>query len=147
MKQIKFLDLWQLHKPLSNKIIKSFSQNLKNSSFIMGDNVNKFENKFSKYNRSKYCVGVSSGTEALIIALKSLDIGKGDEVITSSHTYISTVFAISLVGATPVLVDIEENGFNIDIKLIEKKLIKNKMHITSTYEWMSFRYACNNEDR
>ena len=86
MKQIKFLDLWQLHRPLSNKIVRSFSQNLKNSSFIMGDNVNKFENKFSKYNKSKYCVGVSSGTEALIIALKSLDIGKGDEVITSAHT-------------------------------------------------------------
>ena len=124
MKQIKFLDLWQLHKPLSNKIIKSFSQNLKNSSFIMGDNVIQFENKFSKFNKSKFCVGVSSGTEALIIAMKSLGIGKGDEVITSAHTYISTVFAISLVGATPVLVDIHENSFNIDPKLIEKKINK-----------------------
>lgn len=110
-----------LKKKIDNKIKKVLESN----SYILGKEVENFEKNFSKYLGVKYSVGVSSGTDALILALQSIDIQKGDEVITTSHTAFATIAAIVDVGATPVFIDIKENDFTIDVSKIEKK-ISNK---------------------
>ncbi|MEI7463340.1 MAG: DegT/DnrJ/EryC1/StrS family aminotransferase [Candidatus Taylorbacteria bacterium] len=92
--------------------------------YILGDEVQSFENEFAKYIEVNNSIGVGSGTEALHIALKACGIGRGDEVITVSHTAVATVAAIELSGASPVLVDIETGFFTMDPLKIEQ-------HITS----------------
>ena len=82
--------------------------------YVLGSEVKTFENSFSNYCGVKYGVGVNSGTDALILALKALDIGPGDEVITVSYSAIATISAILACGATPVLVDIEWGYFTMD---------------------------------
>ena len=106
------------------KIDLAISNTLLSNDYILGKSVKKFEEKFSKYNRCKYSIGVSSGTEAIIIALKSLDIKRGDEIITTSHTAYATVAAITEIGAKPILVDIENNNFNMKHDEIDKNLTK-----------------------
>ena len=114
--------------PLSDFLIdqkaiqKSIQKVLFSGKYILGDEVSKFEKEFANYVGTKYSVGVANGTEALHLALRSLDIGEGDEVITSTHTAVATVTAIVLTGAKPVLVDIEENFFTIDPLKIKKSI-------------------------
>ena len=87
---------------------------LDSGTYILGTEVESFERAFADFCGRGYAVGVASGTDALILALKALDIGPGDEVITVSHTAVATVAAILAVGATPVLIDIEERTMTID---------------------------------
>lgn len=93
-----------------------------NCSYIMGENVKSFEKEFSDYLGVKHSVSVGNGTDALIIALKALNIGMGDEVITTPYTFFATAEAISFVGATPVFVDVRLDTFNIDESKIEEKI-------------------------
>ena len=81
-----------------------------NGKFILQEDVELFEKNFAQLHQAKYCVGVGSGTDALILALKALGIKQGDEVITSGHTFWATIEAIIHCGATPIIVDIFENG-------------------------------------
>jgi len=90
--------------------------------YVLGAEVAAFETEFADYLGGGHCVGVGSGTEAVHLALASLGIGPGDEVITVSHTAVATVAAIELAGATPVLVDVEPGTFTIDTKLVEAAL-------------------------
>ena len=110
---------------LKKKIDKRIKKVLDSNTYILGNEVNKFEKSFSKYIGTKYSVGVSSGTDALILALKSIGIKKGDEIITTSHTAFATIAAIVASEATPVFADIKENDFTIDtsklLNLITKK--------------------------
>lgn len=87
--------------------------------YILGDEVESFENEFSAYIGVNCCVGVASGTDAILLALKACGIDPGDEVITVSHTAVATVAAIVLAGATPVFADIESEYFTIDPSKIE----------------------------
>lgn len=87
--------------------------------YILGDKVDVFENEYAAFNNTKYAIGLSNGLDALHIALRSLGIGKGDEVIMPSNTYIATVLAVSYVGAIPVFVEPDEDSFNINSLLIE----------------------------
>ena len=87
--------------------------------YILGEEVTQFEKEFSQFNTVSHTVGVGSGTEALHIALRALDIGQGDEVITTAHTAVATASAIDLAGAKPIFVDIEPDFFTIDPDLIE----------------------------
>lgn len=98
---------------------------LGSGSYILGEEVKKFERDFAKYIGVKYCVGVASGTDALFLSMKALGIGKGDEVITVSHTAVATVAAIVMTGATPVLVDIEPYYMTIDPELIQESVTAN----------------------
>lgn len=104
---------------LKNEILAAIKHVCESNHYILGPEVEAFENEFSNYNNVKYCIGVGSGTDALIFAMRALGIGRGDEVITVSHTALATVAAIIATGATPVLIDIEENFYTMDPNKIE----------------------------
>ena len=101
---------------ISNKklILRNIKKVLESGNYILGPQVKKLEKNFAKYCGAKYAIGVKNGTDALILALKSLDIKSGDEVITTSHTALATIAAIVSTGAKPVIVDIEDIYFTID---------------------------------
>ncbi len=90
--------------------------------FTMGPFLQRFEQEFAAYTETRYCVGISSGTAALHLALLACGIGPGDEVITVPNTYIATVFAISYTGATPVFADVDPLTYNIDPRQVEAKI-------------------------
>ena len=83
--KIKFNNLYDHHKKIEKQLIKSFIKSIKNSEFIGGTEIRKFENNFKKLNQSKYCVSCGNGSDALVIAIKALVIKSGDEVITSGY--------------------------------------------------------------
>ena len=109
---------------LKKQIDKAVLKVLLSGQYILGPEVAAFEKEFASYIGVKYAIGISCGTEALHLALKALGIGRGDEVITVSHTAVATVQAIELAGATPVLVDIEPDYFTIDPTKIKKAITK-----------------------
>lgn len=119
--RIKFNNLYLQNKIFYGPYFKSLKKIFKNSNFIGGSEVSLFEKKFQKLFKSKYCVSVANGTDALIISLKCLNIKPGDEVILPAHTWVSTAGAVVAVGAIPVFVDTDEY-FTIDINKIEKKI-------------------------
>lgn len=104
------------------EIKEAINRVLESSEFVLGSAVESFERSFADYCRTECCIGVSSGTAALHLALRALDIGPGDEVITTPHTFIATVWAISYVGAKPVFVDIDPDTFTIDPAQIESRI-------------------------
>ncbi len=121
---IKLVDLKQQYKINKKKINNSINEVLKKNNFIMGSEVQTLEKKLTKLTKSKYCVTVSSGTDALLIALMSININKGDEVIVPAFTYISPVEAIVRLGGKPVFVDVHKDSGNINTELIENKISK-----------------------
>jgi dTDP-4-amino-4,6-dideoxygalactose transaminase len=98
----------------SDDIHKAIRRVLDSGSYVLGSEVEKFEEEFAGYVGSSHCIGVNSGTDALILSLRALGISSGDEVITPSHTAVATVSAILSCGATPVFVDIDSTSFTID---------------------------------
>jgi len=119
---IPLIDLKREYAEICEELTQAVQRVLKSGWFILGEEVKKFEEEFSKYIGVKYGVGVNSGSDALFLALKALGIGKGDEVITVSHTFISTVDAIVRNGAKPVFVDIEPDTYCIDATKIEEAI-------------------------
>ena len=111
---VPLVDLNAQYAAIKDDIDRAMQRVIGGSSFIMGPDVGAFESAFAGYCDSAHCVGVSSGTSALILTLHALGVGAGDEVITSAHTFIATAEAISAVGATPVFVDIDPRTYNID---------------------------------
>lgn len=116
---MQFIDLKAQQKLIRDKIEKNISIILDHGKYIMGPEVDELEEKLAKYVGVKHCIGVSSGTDALLISLMALDIGAGDEVITTPFTFIATGEVIVLLGAKPVFVDILPNTYNIDPSKIE----------------------------
>ncbi len=106
---------------------------LESGFYILGKNVKFFENEFSKYTNSKYCVSCASGTDAIILGLLSLGIKKNDEVITTNFTANATITAICGIGAIPKLIDIDDKFFHINEKLIEKKITKKTKAIIAVH--------------
>ena len=103
-----------------DEIDKAIKRVLESGWYILGDEVRLFEEEFAVYNGVPHSIGVGSGTEALHIALRALEIGSGDEIITTAHTAVATASAIALSGAKPVFVDIEPDYFTIDPHRIEE---------------------------
>ena len=103
---------------------KAFARTWHSRSFINGPAVNEFEKQFAEYCEADSCVALSSCTSALHLSLLALGVGPGDEVITVSYTWVSTVEVIKQVGATPVFVDISLNDMCIDPKEVAKKISK-----------------------
>ncbi len=124
MKSIPLVDLKAQYKTIKPKIHLAIKKVLDSSYFILGDEVWDFEKKFAEYSEVKYAIGVASGLDALELGMRALGIGVGDEVITPANSFIASSSAISFTGATPILVDCEENTFNIDPARIEEKITK-----------------------
>ena len=122
---MKFLDIYKQDYSLIKKINKDLAKNIKKTDFIMGQNVIEFEKLFSRYCLSKYAVSCGNGTDALYIAIMSLDLPKNSEVIIPAMTFCSTIFSVIRAGLKPVLVDIEKNKPTICIAELKKK-INNK---------------------
>lgn len=118
-----------IKKELDNAILDV----AKNGSYILGEEVDKFQKEFSEYNNAKFCVGVSNGTEAIHLALGACGIKKGDEVITTSFTAVPTITAIESAGAIPVFVDINPDTFNIDHELIKRKITEKTKAIVPVH--------------
>lgn len=116
---IPFVDLQTQYKTLKPEVDAAVLAVMQRGDFILGGAVNEFERAFAEYCDAKYCVGVDSGYSALELILRAYEIGPGDEVITAANTFIATTLAISNTGATPVLVDIDPETYNIDPALIE----------------------------
>lgn len=116
---IPLLDLKHQYKAIKNEIKSSINRVLDSQRFILGPEVENFEGEFSTFCRSKYAIGVSSGSDALLISLMALNIGPGDEVITTSYSFFATVGAIVRLGATPVFTDINLDTFNMEASQIE----------------------------
>ena len=118
--RVPFLNLKELHGEYKNELIDQISSVLDGGDYILGEAVTKFESNWSEYTGAKYCVGVGSGLDALTLSLKALDIGYMDEVIVPAHTFIATWLAVSLVGATPMAVDVDSESKNICLESILK---------------------------
>jgi len=119
MSQIPFIDLNKQQQRILPDIERRMAAVLKHGQYILGPEVTELEKKLAAYTGSKHCITVSSGTDALLIALMALGIGPGDEVITTPFTFIATGEVIALLGATPVFVDIDPSTYNIAPNLIE----------------------------
>ena len=121
---IKFLDIYNQDKNLHSSMIKDIRNIFKKGDFILGEHVNKFENKFSNFCGSKFSLGCANGTDALTIALKALNLKKDSEVIIPSMTYCSTAFSIINANLKPVLVDVDFMKPTINIDRIIQKINK-----------------------
>tara|TARA_B100000131_G_C18124015_1_gene614001 strand:+ start:2388 stop:3509 length:1122 start_codon:yes stop_codon:yes gene_type:complete len=119
MEEIKLLDLTRQYEIIKDEVKSVVMEIMESQRFVNGPVVKKFEENFAKFCGTKYAVGCSSGTDALIMSLIALNIGCGDEVITTPFTFFATVEAIIRMGGTPVFVDIDEKTFNIDTSQIE----------------------------
>jgi len=120
--QIPLINLKKQYESIKDEVDKAVSEVLSGAQYIMGTNVKEFEKEFSEYLGVKHAISVGNGTDALIIALKALGIGEGDEVITTPWTFFATAESISFVGATPVFADVRLDTFNIDPTKIEEKI-------------------------
>ena len=120
--KVPFLDLHASYIELQNEIDSSISRVLSSGRYIGGSEVESFEDQFSNYCGSKFTIGVANGLDALVLSLKSLDIGMGDEVIVPANTFIATWLAVSEVGAIPVPVEPNPLTYNIDVEEIQKAI-------------------------
>lgn len=119
---VPLLDLKVHHEPLHQEIMAALEQTFQSQAFILGPDVGKLEERVASYCQAKYGIGVSSGTDALLIALMALGIGPGDEVITTPYSFFATAGAVVRLGAKPVLVDIDPVTYNLDPTKVESVL-------------------------
>ncbi|MES2016965.1 MAG: DegT/DnrJ/EryC1/StrS family aminotransferase [Pseudomonadota bacterium] len=119
---MEFIDLKSQYQALRGDVDARIHAVLDHGQYIMGPEVAELEKRLTAFTGARHCITVSSGTEALIISLMALGIGRGDEVITTPFSFIATAEAIVLVGATPVFVDIDAATCNIDVGLIEERI-------------------------
>ncbi len=120
--KIPFVTFLPMEKELNEDLRGAFNRVFTRSWYIEGVENERFEKEFAEYCGAKYCVGVGNGLDALMLVLKALGIGKGDEVIVPSNTYIATALAVTYVDAKPVFVEPQINTFNINPELIENAI-------------------------
>ena len=129
---INFNQLDRAYYKYKSEYDKAIISTLESGNFILGQNCKNFEEEFAKYTGTRYCVGLNSGLDALILAFKALEIGKGDEVIAPANTYIASIFGISTNGATPMLIEPDEY-YNINADRIEEKITRNTKAILAVH--------------
>ncbi len=123
--KVPFLDLQAQYLEIKPEVDSRLNEFLKAGSYIGGEYLKNFEENFSSFLGANYCIGVANGLDALEISLKALGIGKGDEVIVPSHTFIATWLAVSNCGANPIPVEPKQSSFSIDPSKIESAITKN----------------------
>ncbi|MFO7569374.1 MAG: DegT/DnrJ/EryC1/StrS family aminotransferase [Smithellaceae bacterium] len=121
---VPFLDLKAQYRTIKDEVHPAINEVIENTAFAGGPYVAKFEQAFAEYCGVKHAIGVGNGTDALWMSLVALGVGAGDEVITTPNTFIATAEAISLAGAIPVFVDIDEKNHNMNPALIEAAITK-----------------------
>ncbi|HQJ09666.1 MAG TPA: DegT/DnrJ/EryC1/StrS family aminotransferase, partial [Deltaproteobacteria bacterium] len=117
---MQFIDLQAQQKRIHDRILNNIQKVLKHGQYIMGPEIEELEAALGGYVGTKHAVSCSSGTDALLMALMAYGVGRGDAVFTTPFTFVATAEVISLLGATPVFVDIERDTFNIDPDALEK---------------------------
>jgi dTDP-4-amino-4,6-dideoxygalactose transaminase len=120
--RVPFVDLQAQHQSLREELDEAIRATLDDTAFILGNGVRDFEEAFCEYTGVEHCVGVNSGTSALHLALIAAGVEPGDEVVTTPHTWISTSWAISYCGATPVFADVDPDTGNLDPEAAERAI-------------------------
>jgi dTDP-4-amino-4,6-dideoxygalactose transaminase len=119
---IPLVDLATQSQQIRAEVLDRMTDVINAGRYILGKEVSEFEKEFAQYCQVSHCLGLANGTEALHMALRALEIGPGDEVITVGNSFAATAFAISYVGATAVFVDIDPGTYNIDPNLVEEAI-------------------------
>jgi len=131
--KIPFVSFAPMQKELKKEMIKKFEEMYEKAYYIQGEEYDKFEKKFANYIGTKYAVGVGNGLDALMLILRAMNIGAGDEVIVPSNTFIATALAVTYVGATPVFVEPTLEEYNINPNLIEEKITNKTKAIIAVH--------------
>jgi len=131
--RVPLVDLDSLHRPIRGEILEAVARCLDRQSFILGEEVLKLEESIAAYCEVPFALGMSSGTDALLVSLMAYGIGPGDEVVTSAFSFFATAGVVSRLGATPVFVDIEEESFNIDPAGIEEQFTERSRVIVPVH--------------
>ncbi|MDC0287881.1 DegT/DnrJ/EryC1/StrS family aminotransferase [Rubripirellula sp.] len=119
---IPLVDLKSQSRSIKQDVLRRMEAVIDDARYILGQEVADFEAQFAEYCGTSHCVGMANGTEAIHMALRALDIGPGDEVITAGNSFAATAFAIAYAGAEAVFVDIDPRDFNLDASLIESAI-------------------------
>jgi len=130
---VPFLDLLEDHRPLLDALEHEFGEVLRSSAFVNGPQVGAFESAFARYCGAAEAVGVASGLDALRLALASLDLAPGAEVIVPAMTFVATWEAVSQVGAVPVPVDVSETDYNLDVSAVESAITERTEAIVAVH--------------
>ena len=130
---IPFVDLKKINSAYKKQFLHSLGAAIEKSNFIKGKKIQLLEKKLCEVFECKNALTLNSGTDALIVAIKSLNLKKGDEIITTSNTWISSAYAIELNNCKPVFVDVDINDFQIDTNLLKKKINKKTKAILLTH--------------
>ncbi|HOX56772.1 MAG TPA: DegT/DnrJ/EryC1/StrS family aminotransferase [Candidatus Paceibacterota bacterium] len=120
--KIQFVDLVAQYQQIKSEVEVAMGKICGRGDFVLGEDVKLFEQEFAAFCKAPHCVAVANGTDALRLALLACDVGPGDEVITCTHTFIATVFAIHQAGAKPVLVDCDPQYYTIDPAQVERAI-------------------------
>lgn len=141
--QIPFLNLQQINLRHQEEIKKAINNVINSGHYILGEEVEKFEQEFADFCEVKHAIGVDNGLNALSIILRALNIGNKDEVIVPSNTYIATALSVSHVGANPIFVECDIHTHNIDPQKIESSITKNTKAIMPVH---LYGQLCNMEE-
>src|SRR6187549_3672849 len=126
---IEYENLGKLNAPFYEEYKNTFSTTLESGWYILGNQVSSFESEFATYCNSKYCAGLASGLDALMLSLKAFEFKSGSEVIVPSNTYIATILSILQAGLRPVLVEPDISTYNIDPSKIERAITSKTVAI------------------
>ncbi|KLO21410.1 DegT/DnrJ/EryC1/StrS family aminotransferase [Marinitoga sp. 1155] len=121
---IPLFDMTRQYETMREEILNTLDSIFKSGKVILGPNVKSLEEELAEYTNTKYAIGVANGSDALFLAVKALNIGKGDYVITTPYTFFATVSCITRNGARPIFVDVEEKYYNMDLDKVEE-ILKN----------------------
>ncbi len=121
---IQFIDLQAQRRRIETEINEAVARVIEQGKYIMGPEVKQLESDLAEFVGSKHCVGCSSGTDAILMALMAYDVKPGDAILTTPFTFFATAEVIALLGATPVFVDIDPDTYNLDPKKIEEAIAK-----------------------
>ncbi|MDG2492624.1 MAG: DegT/DnrJ/EryC1/StrS family aminotransferase [Flavobacteriaceae bacterium] len=141
--KIPFLSFNKINSEIKSEISESFNDFFDSKKYILGPKVEQFEKEYALFNKTDYCVGISNGYDALFLALKALDIKKGDEVLVPSNSFIATILAVVRCDAIPVLVEPNLKTYNIEATQIQKKITRKTKAIIPVHLYGS---PCNMTD-